>query len=105
MATSTSIYLYKINKLKFTLLSKFENITNEVFSAVMMCQKEKLFYMTTINKLHIIRIEGDNITQHEAFSLNGSCTSLTKVKDTLYLTCTYERINFVMELQIKTTKD
>ena len=36
VSSTTSIYLYKINKLQFTVISEIKNFTEEVFSAVMM---------------------------------------------------------------------
>ena len=56
---------------------------------------EKIFYITTINKLHIIFIGSNGQEVHENFSINGTCTHLQKIKNALYLGCTYEKVNYV----------
>ena len=62
------------------------------------------FYITTVNKLFILVVKEGQVAIKEEFELNGTCTEIHKIKDVLYLGCTYERLSYVMELQVTMDK-
>ena len=72
----------------------------------MMEQKKnsKIFYVTTVNKLFILSVKEGQLQNQEEFDLNGTCTEIQKIKNVLFLGCTYERLSFVMELEVSSMK-
>lgn len=39
------------------------------------------------------------------YQVNGTCTHVEKIKEMVYLSCTYEHINYIMEVRVRRNDD
>lgn len=77
----------------------FEFSDNIAPDALYYDQKSETFYVIEGATLSIIPV--NSATPTKKYDIDGTCKTISKIKEALYLTCQYERINFVTELKVE----
>ena len=58
------------------------------------------FYLLSVNKVYVLSIPASGNYSVVEYDFEGECRKLKKIKDVLYLMCSYDKINFITELKI-----